>query len=195
MKLIKSYLLLIFLLFLASINFNLLIKPFNLICGGTNGVATIFKYFIKLDYYYIILIINLLMFFLSICFLKKKATIGFIISTFIYPFFVFLTRNIYINLNFSIIIVLLAGIISGITNGLIYKLGFNMGGISIIGPILNKYLHIPIFLTHFFINFLIIIFSYFLFGFNNFLMSIIILILNSFFNYLILKERKNNTSF
>ena len=189
MKKIKAYLILILLLFLASLNFNLFLKPNNFICGGTNGLAIIIKYYLHISYFYIILIINLIMLLISFLVFKRKTTIGTIISTFLYPLFVFLTRNIYIKFNYIIIPLLLASIMSGLTNGLIYKLEFTTGGINIIGPLLHKYFSIKIGTVNLFINFIIIIFNIFLFGLNNFILSLTITILNSIITNIILYKK------
>ena len=181
----KDYIYLIILLFIASINFNLFIKQLNLVVGGTQGFAIIIHHYIPTSYSIIILIINITMLILSYFFLSKKTTIGTIISTFLYPLFVYITSNLIIkNINI-IIIILLIGIISGITNGLIYKFGFSIGGINLLPPIINKYFKIKIGTIHFFINIIIFIFNIILFGINNFIYSLIVIILNGLIiNYL-----------
>ena len=45
----KKYLLLLFYLFIASLNLNLLLKPLNLITGGTQGLALTINYLTKIN--------------------------------------------------------------------------------------------------------------------------------------------------
>ena len=127
MKNIYKYLYLVVILLVAALNFNFFLKPLKLVTGGTQGLAIILNQIFNIKHSTIILFINILMLILSYLLLSKKATIGTIIATLIYPFFVRITSNL--NFNFSIIIlnVLISGILSGVTNGLIYKLGFTTG--------------------------------------------------------------------
>ena len=175
----KEYSYLIILLFIAALNFNIFLKPLNIVVGGTQGLSLIIYKFIPISHSLIILIINSLMFILSILFLNKKITISLIISTFIYPFFINLTNNI-ININIDIfLIIIIVGIISGLTNGLTYKLGFSASGISLLPLIINKYINIKIGTINFIINFIIMLFNLLLFGINNLIYSLIVIIINS----------------
>ena len=186
----KNYFFLIILLFISSVNFNLLIKPLHIICGGTQGLSIIINKLTNIDTSLVILLINIFMFILSIIFLNKKISLGIIISTFFYPFFIKLTSNISININNILINIFLIGIISGICNGLIYKLGFSSSGINILGPLINKYLDIKIGTINLIINIIIILFNILLFNINNLIYSILIIIINSLLINIILY--KNN---
>ena len=186
----RTYLLLIIFLLIASINFNLFLKPLHLVCGGTQGIAIILHEFMSLSYSNIILIINIIMLLLSTIFLNKKTTFGTLLATLIYPFFVKLTSFINIEISSIVINIILSGIFSGITNGFIYKLGFTAGGISLISPIINKYTNISIGIIHFFINFIILLLDLLLFGIKNFFYSFIVILLNSFTIQIILFKKK-----
>ena len=187
----KDYFYLLLMLFIASINFNLFLKPLNLVVGGTQGLSLIIHHFIPISFSIIILIINIIMFILSLLFLNKKITISLVISTFIYPLFIKLTSNIdFININI-ILIIIIVGIISGITNGIIYKLGFSSGGISILSPLINKYTNIKIGTINFIINFLIMLLNLLIFGINNLIYSLIIILINSTtINIILYSKRK-----
>jgi len=176
----KEYIYLILMLFIASINFNVFLKPIHLVCGGTQGLSIIINKLTNIDNAIIILIINIIMFLLSLIFLNKKITISLVIATFIYPFFIKLTANLsisYININFVIVLV---GIISGITNGIIYKLGFSSSGISLLGPLINKYFSIKVGTINLFINTFIMLLNLYCFGINNLIYSLIVIFINSF---------------
>ena len=182
----KEYIYLIILLFVASINFNLFLKQFNLVVGGTQGLSIIINRIIPISHSVIILIINIIMLILSIIFMTKKMTLGTIFSTFLYPLFVNLTSTLIIK-NINIITsIIIAGIISGITNGLIYKLGFSTGGIGLLPPIINKYFKIKIGTIHLIINFIIFLLNIILFGLSNFIYSLFVIIINGIIiNYVI----------
>jgi len=181
----KKYIYLIILLLIAALNFNLFIKPYNLVCGGTQGLAVLIYKIFPISYSLIILFLNLIFLVLSIIFLSKEVSISIIISSFVYPIFIFLTKNFFfvkINIIINIIII---GIISGITNGLIYKLGLSIGGIQLLPKIINKYFKISYGLSHFIINFILLYFNMIIYGLSSFIYSLVIIILNSLIiNYL-----------
>ena len=78
-----------------------------------------------------------------------------------------------------LITVLVAGILSGIANGLIYKTGFTTGGSDIIMKILNKYAKIPEGKAIFVVNLIIMLFGAVIFGANKFIYALIVLYLSS----------------
>jgi len=180
---IKKYLLLLIVLFIASLNFNIILKELNLVTGGTQGLAIIFNHLFNLSPSLVIFIINLLMLIISYFTLEKETTYGTIISTFIYPLFVKLTSNINsLNLdnNYLIFLVILTGIICGITGGLIYKLGFSSGGINVVALVIKKYFNINIAITNFVLNTIIILLGCFYFGIIKGLYSILVVLINSY---------------
>ena len=128
---------LLILLLISSLNFNLILKPLKLVTGGTQGLALIINNFIRINPSIIILIINIIMLILSFIFLEKETIKGTLISVFIYPLFVKLTSYLIIPLDNSLILIILAGLISGITGGYILKLGYSTGGINILVVILH----------------------------------------------------------
>lgn len=189
----KKYFLLILMLFIASLNFNLFLKPLKLITGGTQGISIIFNHLFNLSPSFIILIINIIMLIISYITLSKETTYSAVISTLLYPLFIKLTSNIIvlnINTNYILFLVMLSGIICGITGGLIYKLGFSSGGINLIPLIIKKYFKINISITNFFMNTIIILLGCFNFGIIKTIYSILVIFINS---YIINKFlRKNN---
>ena len=194
----KKYIYLILSLFLAALNFNLILKPLELVVGGTQGVAIIINHLINVRPSLIILIINTIMLLLSFIFLSHETTYGTIIATFIYPLLVRLTSNIpFFNFNngFNIILVIIAGIICGITGGIIYKQGFSNGGISIIPLLINKYFHIKVYLSTFIMNGIIVILGCFYFGILKTIYSVIVIVLQSLLIKIILRKQKNKINY
>ena len=191
MSKIKKYFFLMLALFIAAINLNLILKPLDLVTGGTQGLAILFYHILKISPSLSILIINILALVISYFVLPKDTTYGTVIATFFYPLFVKLTSgfNIAIVDNYSFLFVILAGIICGMTGGIIYKLGFSNGGISIIALILKKYFHISIALTNFIVNGVIVLFGLYYFGFWKFLYALVVILLQSIFIKIILKKK------
>ena len=188
----KDYIYLIILLLIASLNFNLFLKPLNIVCGGTQGLSVIINNLTRIDNSVIILVINFIMFLLSVILLNKKMTLSLIISTFIYPMLINLTSNFVFNLNNIVLSIIIVGIVSGITNGLIYKLGFSASGINLLGPLINKYFKFKIGTINLFINGFIMFLNLVILGINNLIYSIIVIIINSLvINLILYKNGKN----
>lgn len=183
----KRYIKLLIVLFIASLNFNLFLKPLNLVTGGTQGLGLVISSFIGVDVWIVILVINVLMLVVSFIFLSRRTTFGTIVSTFVYPFFIKLTD--FGVSDFSFFYVVISGVVCGITSGIIYKLGFSSGGINVIPLILNKFFGVKVVISIFFMNFLIIVFSFSEFGFFKCFCSLIVILINTF---VIGKILKNN---
>ena len=175
----KKYLKLLLILLIAAINFNIFLKPMKLVTGGTQGLAIIIHELIKMPHSTIVLIINLLMLILSYIFLKKETTWGTIIATISYPLFIKLTSFLDLNISTNLLNVIITGIISGLTNGYIYKLGFTAGGINTIAPIINKYKNIKVGTINLIINIIILLIGCFQFGIKKLLYAIVVIIINS----------------
>ena len=174
MNLIKKHLPRYFFLTLANliaaINFNLLAKPINLVSGGSPGLALVISKIVDISTSDIVMIIYIITFILSIIFLGRDVLIGIIYATVTYPIFVYLTEDItniiMFNYNDIFLITICAGILSGITNGMIYKNGFASSGIAVLAPIFHKFFKISISLANFLINLVIILLGGYFFGFN-----------------------------
>ena len=176
---------LIFGVFLLALNYNLFLLPNNLVIGGTSGIAIILKKLCGLNPSIFIYISSIILIILSFALLGKQETKKSIIGSILYPVFVSITAPLaeillrHLQFDSMILIVLIAGIICGIANGIIYKTGFTTGGSDILMKILNKYGKIPEGKSVFAINIVIMSFGAIIFGANKFVYSLIILYLNA----------------
>ncbi len=171
-------------LLISSFLFNLFLFQFNIVTGGVNGIAVIVNKLYPVDPSIIIFITSLVLFIISYIFLGIEASIGAIVSTFLYPILVkitsFYTANIVLESNDLLLISIYIGIIGGIANGLMYKSGYSNGGLPIISQILYKRLRIATSKSSFIINGLIVIIGGFLFSWTNVLYAFVILYINSY---------------
>ena len=188
----KKYMTLLISLFIAALNFNLFLKPLNLVTGGNQGIAIIIKHITKFKPSLIILIINIIALIISYILLKKETTTSLVISSFSYPIFVRITNSLSLSpiTKIPIITAIIAGIICGITGGIIYKMDFTQGGISIINNALHKYFKIKISITNFVVNTSIIIIGSFFFGFIKLLYSLIVVCISNLIINFILSKNK-----
>lgn len=183
-----KYLILIICLFISALCFNILQYPNNLVSGGIPGIAVILNTYLNIKPSTIILVISIILLILSYFLLGKDKAVSSMISTIIYPIFIKLTS--YIGYSFvtdKIIISIVIGVITGISVGLIYKVGFNNGGISILIEIISKYtkIHIPV--ISFILNMIIILLGITMIDNKMVIYSSIIIIINS----LIIKSLTN----
>lgn len=176
---IFRYFLLILMLFICAINFNLFMKPLSFVTGGTTGLALIIEHFTGISLNTGIYIIYIITFIISFIILGKKSFLGVLVATISYPLFMSLTENVasLFTIDYSdfIFISILTGIISGASNGLIYKIGFASSGLSVLGPIFNKCFHMSIASTNFVVNALIVLAGGYSFGIEMILYAIIFL--------------------
>ena len=195
-KNILKYLALTLCLFVSAFNFNLFMKPVNFVTGGTPGLAIIVEYFFKIPTNYFIYIVYIVMFVVSLIFLGKKSLFGILFATICYPFFVTITADLvkYITIDYNdfFLICLFSGIISGIANGFIYKMGFASSGLGVLGPVFNKCFHVSISSCNFAINTIIVLIGGYFFGIEMVLYAIIFLYLNSFISNRIILGNSNN---
>ena len=191
MKKIKNYLLLTLCLFMAALNFNLILKPLELVTGGTQGFALLITNIIKIKPAIVILIINVTTLIISYFCLSKITTYGTFASSFIYPICVKLTSFIPLisyAAHHILLSSIIAGIICGLTGGYIYKLGFSAGVVSTINLIVNKYLKIRVAISNLIINLLIIVLGCFIFGLAKGFYSILVISISSIFINIIIKK-------
>ncbi len=174
---------LIFGIFLLALNYNLFLLPNHLVIGGTTGLSIVFETLFGWNPTTFLYLATFLLIIISLLFLGIKKTSASIIGSILYPFFVTLTKPLaeclefYIQFDNVILLILAVGILYGIANGMIYKAGFDTGGSDIIMRILNKYCHLPEGKSAFTTQIFIILIGGFVFGINNLIYAIIILIL------------------
>lgn len=183
-RLISRYITLVFALLILSLVFNLFLASTNIVSGGINGIAIIFKNLYKIDPSIIMFIVSVTLLIISFIFLGVERTTGSIVATFLYPLLVKLTSIVsnYIILDLSdlIVISIFVGVIGGFANGLIYRTGFSNGGLPIISQILYDKFKIPPSKSSLIINGIIVFIGGLFFGWTMVMYALIILYINSF---------------
>ncbi len=185
MKKLRIYrIILIFVsLILSALLYNVLLLPLNLVTGGVAGVATITHYVYGINPAFMIFILSFATLILSFMYLGKERTLGSILATILYPVLIQLTspiRNMMlIDKNDLLLVVLFAGVISGIANGLMYRSGYSNGGFPIVSQILLDKFKIGIAKSSLFINVSIVVVGAIFFGTTKALYAIIFLYINS----------------
>lgn len=182
-KLIKRILILCFAQLLSALVFNLFQKKANLVTGGAGGIALILNHIFGFNTSDVITIVMLSFLVVSFIFLGWEATSGAVVSSIVYPLFIDLTEHLieFINIDTSdmLLISIFVGLVSGISNGLIFKNGFNNGGTSVISQILYRYKKISISTASFIINLIVVVLGGFFFGWHMVMYAAITLYINS----------------
>ena len=132
-------------------------------------------------------------------YLGTRVTAVTILASIIYPFFVEITEPLVniVKIDYSdmFIITIFAGVLNGIANGLMYKTGYNNGGLPVISQILEKYYKIPIATTSAIINITVVLIGGVFFGWTNVMYAIILIYLNTIIINKVLLGISNNKAF
>ena len=195
---ISRMILMIISLLLNAILYNLFLLPLNLVTGGTPGIATITRYVYGINPSIMLFILSLACVIISFLYLGKERTMGTILALFMYPILVQLTSplNKVVSSEPDILLfVIFAGVISGVSNGLMYKTGYSNGGFPIISQILFQKYQISIAKSSLFINVTIVIIGSIFFGATTALYAIIFLYINNIVLDKVLLGISNNKAF
>ena len=172
-------------IFLLAMCYNLFLLPNNFITGGMNGLAIIFNKIFGLNPTIFIYASRIILLIISFIFLGVKKTMPTILGSLLYPLMVSFTAPIasylinYINVNEYLIIVCITAVIYGASSALIYRTGFTTGGGDVIMQLIKKYFNVSTTTANFTYNFIILLFGLFVFGFENFIYAIIILVISN----------------
>lgn len=172
-------------IFIMAVTYNIFLLHYNLVIGGTSGLAIIVKDIFEISPALFIFIVELFLLTISFFLLGAKTTGMTIIGSLLFPLFISITSGFCSILaeklvfDSMLIIALISGILFGIGSGLVYKMGYSTGGSDIIMQILNKYFSISSGVALFISNVAIIILGAFIFGLNKSIYGIIIVVINS----------------
>ncbi len=184
------------LILISAINFNLLLKPISIVCGGSGGLALVFNKIFGISTSHIIALVYVITVILSIIFLEKKTIASIIIASVLYPAFTYLTEDItsIIHLNYDdvLLVCIMSGIITGITNGIAYRYGYSPGGLGVIAPIINKYLKTSVSTINFIVNAIVVLLGAYFFGFNMVVYAIVLLYISSVVCNMVILGISNN---
>lgn len=138
----------------------LFIVPNNLITGGTTGLSLLLYNQFGIPMSGFIFIFNGFMFLIGLFVLGKKFALSTLISTFFYPTaFAFFEKTIGYGgmTSDNLLAVLCAGIMIGVAIGIVIKCGASTGGMDIPPLVINKKVGIPVSVSMYFFDFLILL--------------------------------------
>ena len=131
--------------FCGALAFNIFFLPRNIVIGNISGLSIIFKQLYGWDTTIFILISSAILVVVSYFALGKKSTINDLIGTALFDVMIILTQDfgsyLQINIDNIMLVVLFGGLLSGVSNGLIYRSGYSSGGTDIPEEMLFRFLH------------------------------------------------------
>ena len=173
----------IFGIFLYAFAFSIFYSPYNMIIGGSTGLSIIFREWIDISPSLFVGIVSYTLIIFSFIYLGKEMTYKTIIGTILYPIFLELTSHLVVyfdtELSSMLLVSIYGGASIGIANGIMMKTGYTTGGFNVIYQILNKYLKIAIGKSILFVNIIILLLGFYVFGIANVLYSIVALFISS----------------
>lgn len=179
----KRVLVILFGVFLLALTYNLFLYPYNLVIGGTTGLSIVVEPLFGWDPQIFLYICTCILLVISFLLLGVKRTGVSIVGSLMYPVFISLTKPLanylseYFLLDNMILVVLTTGILYGLGYGLIYKMGFDTGGSDIVVRIFNKFFHWPEGKCSLIIQSCVVIVGACVYGFNQMMYAILILVI------------------
>ena len=169
--------------FIYAFSYNAFLVPNNIVTGGVSGLAIIIKELTGLPTSYFIYGATFVLIIIFYITFGKEKTINTIIGSIIFTMMIFITEPLTksINLTFksTLIMLVVTAILQGVSNGMIYRGGFNTGGTDIIASIFVKFAKIPVGAALRVINAIIIFAGGLVFGFTNAVYAVVILLISS----------------
>lgn len=123
------------------------IIPHDIIMGGTTGIAIVLNRIIPVDTATLVLIQNVGLLVLGFAVLGKKFFLTTVASSVLYPVFLGAMQripNIDKITDDTLLASLFAGVLMGISLGLVMRVGSSTGGMDVVNLVMHKWLHIPV---------------------------------------------------
>lgn len=171
--------------FCLALCYNLFFVPNNIVVGGTSGLAIILEDVAGINSQVFIYVTSIFLLIISFIFLGKEETERTVIGSLLYPLFVTFTAPVakillnYLAFQEILVTVVLAAILYGFSNGIIYKYGYTTGGSDVVMKLFCKYLHWSEGKSSIVFNIIIILLGALTFGFDMGVYAIIILVVSS----------------
>ena len=138
---------------------KLFFLPTNLMSSGTTGIALLAIHFLGIPVSFFILIFNVCMLILGLIVLGKKFAMTTIVSTLMYPIaleFFNQTLGEFVITNNELLNTIFAGLGIGLALGIVLRSGASTGGMDIPPLVLNHFFRIPVSVSLYVFDFIIL---------------------------------------
>jgi len=155
----RRYLMITWGIFLMVAGFYYFIIPANLVIGGVSGVGLLLGELLDVSISFVVLILNIILLFVGWAFLGFKSFYRSIYGSLLFPFILFLFEQLSPTFEFLddfVLVVAFGGLFLGLGFGYVIKYGGTSGGTDIPIKILNKRLKLPLSISMYSIDGIII---------------------------------------
>lgn len=143
-----------------ALTVKLFLLPAGLVTGGTTGIALVVNHYWDVSISAFVLFFNVLMLVLGWLVLGKAFAITTLASTFLYPIFLAFLERLLGNLVLTedlLLCTIFSGLGIGLSLGVVLRAGASTGGMDIPPLILQKTLRIPVSVSMYLFDFLILL--------------------------------------
>ena len=157
---VKSILAVVLGNFLYALTVKLFLLPGNLVTGGTTGIALTINHFFPIPISGFVLAFNIVMLLAGLFILGKAFAVTTLASSFLYPLFLELCDRVLGDLALTddlLLCTIFTGIGIGIALGIVIRSGASTGGMDIPPLVLKKLMGIPVSVSMYFFDGLIIL--------------------------------------
>ncbi len=158
------------------------IIPHNIIMGGTTGIALVLHKFFNVDTALVVFILNLFLLVLGLVIVGRKLFFTSIASTVLYPLLLSLFQkipNIDSLTDETLLASLFAGVLMGLSLGLVMRVGSSTGGMDIANLILAKLTHKSVAYFVYITDFIVVFAQAVVSDSESIMMGIVVLVLES----------------
>ena len=166
--------------FLYALSVKLFLLPSGLVTGGTTGIALTVHHFSGISISAFVLIFNVLMLAMGFFVLGKQFAATTLASTFLYPLSLEICEKIFGDLvitNDLLLCTLFSGLGIGIALGIVIRSGASTGGMDIPPLILQKTLRIPVSVSMYVFDVIILLLQALFRPFENILYGIVLVMI------------------
>ena len=136
------------------------ILPGGLITGGTTGIALFIQHLFGVPISTFVLCFNAVMFFMGLLVLGRKFAATTILSTFVYPIALEMIQRLsngFVITTDPVLCTVFGGLCIGAAIGIVIRTGASTGGMDIPPLVLNKLFRLPVSVTMYLFDFVILI--------------------------------------
>ena len=148
-------------LVLLAVVYNLFIVSIDLVAGGAGGLGVLANELFNIEPSVVIFFVSFVMFVLAFLYLDANQVVCTLFVTFIYPLLIKATSGVgdimNVDCSHTLVIVIFAAVLTGVGQGSIFKLGLNIGSLSILSRIISKHLKVSVVAVNTAINAIIVL--------------------------------------
>lgn len=195
----KNFCTFIFGCLIAGISVSVFYNPNDVVTTGCTGLSILVNRYTNIDLSLIVLVFSSILLVISFLVFGIEYGAKNVLGTILFPIFIKAASIINNYVSFEgtslFLLILIGGVLSGISFGLIKRSGYSLGGFYVVYDILNSKFKISVGKASLFTNIVIIFISSFVFGFDKCIYAAIGLYISSYIGDKIMLGISSNKAF